>query len=114
MDLVRDSGSTDKQRRGASIDTYFRLLAEFGVAHVPVDRVAPRYFGMTAAEAKGRALRQMLPCPVFRLREPRSPWLVSVIDLVALIDQRERSDTQEALGFRDAHDYCTARANRRG
>ena len=72
--------------------TYFRLLAEFREAHILLARVARRYFGLSAAEAKGRALRQALPCRVFRLRRGKSPWLVSVIDLAGMLVNQRESD----------------------
>ena len=71
--------------------TYFGLLAEFGEANVPLETVAPKYFGLSYAEAKRRAAAKMLPCRVFRLGGQKSPWLVSVVDLADLIDaQREK------------------------
>jgi len=72
--------------------TYFGLLAEFGEAHIPLDRVAPKYFGLGAEEARRRALANELPCRAFRLGGQKSPWLVSASDLAELIDkQRERA-----------------------
>ena len=71
--------------------TYFGLLAEFGEANVPLEKVAPKYFGLSFAEARRRAPAKMLPCRVFRLGGQKSPWLVSVVDLADLIDaSRER------------------------
>lgn len=68
--------------------TYFGLLAEFGEAHIPLERVAPKYFGLSYEEARRRAPAKMLPCRVFRLGGQKSPWLVSAADLAELIDQR--------------------------
>jgi hypothetical protein len=68
--------------------TYFGLLAEFGEANVPLERVAPKYFGRSYAEARRRAPAKMLPCRAFRLGGQKSPWLVSVADLAELIDQQ--------------------------
>jgi len=68
--------------------TYFGLLAEFGEANIPLERVAPKYFGLSFKEARRRAPAKMLPCPVFRLGGQKSPWLVSVTDLAELIDLR--------------------------
>jgi hypothetical protein len=75
--------------------TYFGLLAEFGAANIPLDRVAPKYFGLSPAEAKRRAASKQLPCRVFRLGGQKSPWLVSVVDLAELIDQRMVQAKQE-------------------
>ena len=66
--------------------TYFGLLAEFGEANVPLAKIAPKYFGLSFAEARRRAPAKMLPCRVFRLGGQKSPWLVSVVDLADLID----------------------------
>jgi pyocin activator protein PrtN len=35
--------------------TYFGLLAEFGEANIPLSKVAPKYFGLSFAEARRRA-----------------------------------------------------------
>ena len=68
--------------------TYFGLLAEFGEANIPLERVAPKYFGLSYEEARRRAPAKMLPCPAFRLGGQKSPWLVSATDLAELIDRR--------------------------
>jgi hypothetical protein len=73
--------------------TYFGLLAEFGEANIPLDKVAPKYFGLSFQEARRRAPSKMLPCKAFRLGGQKSPWLVSAVDLADLIDrQRERAE----------------------
>jgi len=72
--------------------TYFGLLAEFGEANIPLEKVAPKYFGLSYAEARRRAPAKMLPCRAFRLGGQKSPWLVSAMDLAELIDaKRERA-----------------------
>ena len=68
--------------------TYFGLLAEFGEANIPLERVAPKYFGLSFEEARRRAPAKMLPCAVLRLDGQKSPWLVSATDLAELIDLR--------------------------
>jgi Pyocin activator protein PrtN len=68
--------------------TYFGLLAEFGEANIPLERVAPKYFGLSFEEARRRAPGKVLPCRAFRLGGQKSPWLVSAADLAELIDQR--------------------------
>jgi hypothetical protein len=70
--------------------TYFGLLAEFGEANIPLDRVAPKYFGLSCAEARRRAPAKLLPCRAFRLGGQKSPWLVSATDLAELIDARRQ------------------------
>jgi len=72
--------------------TYFGLLAEFGEANIPLEKVALKYFGLSYAEARRRAPAKMLPCRAFRLGGQKSPWLVSAMDLAELIGaQRERA-----------------------
>jgi hypothetical protein len=72
--------------------TYFDLLAEFGEANIPLDKVAPKYFGLSYEEARRRAPAKLLPCRVFRLGGQKSPWLISAADLAELIDrQRQRA-----------------------
>lgn len=70
--------------------TYFGLLAEFGEANIPLERVAPKYFGLSCAEARRRAPAKMLPCRAFRLGGQKSPWLVSATDLAEPIDVRRQ------------------------
>jgi len=71
--------------------TYFGLLAEFGEAHIPLQKVAPKYFGLSYEEARRRAPARMLPCPAFRLGGQKSPWLISAADLAALIDKQRKA-----------------------
>ena len=77
--------------------TYFGLLAEFGEANIPLARVAPKYFGLSFAEARRRAPAKQLPCRVFRLGGQKSPWLISASYLAELIDkQRERANVESS------------------
>lgn len=73
--------------------TFFGILAEFGEANIPLEKVAPKYFGLSYAEARRRAPAKLLPCRAFRLGGQKSPWLVSAADLAELID-RQRSRAQ--------------------
>lgn len=70
--------------------TFFGLLAEFGEANIPLDKVAPKYFGLSNEEARRRAPARLLPCRAFRLGGQKSPWLVSAADLAELIDQQRQ------------------------
>ncbi len=73
--------------------TYFGLLAEFGEANIPLERVAPKYFGLSFPEARRRAPSKLLPCRTIRLGGQKSPWLVSATDLAELIDvRRQKAD----------------------
>ncbi|MHB8813616.1 MAG: pyocin activator PrtN family protein [Steroidobacteraceae bacterium] len=53
-----------------------------------MERVAPKYFGLSFEEARRRAPAKMLPCVAFRLGGQKSPWLVSATDLAELIDRQ--------------------------
>lgn len=68
------------------MSTFFGLLAEFGTAEIPLSLVAPKFFGLTEAEAKRRASLQDLPIPVYRAGSQKSPWLVSAADLAHYLD----------------------------
>ena len=70
--------------------TYFGLLAEFGEANIPLEKVSPKYFGLSYEEARRRAPAKLLPCRVFRLGGQKSPWLVSVADLAEVIDRQRQ------------------------
>jgi hypothetical protein len=71
-------------------NTFFGLLAEFGEATIPLDKIAPKYFGLSYEEARRRAPAKLLPCKVFRLGGQKSPWLVSAVDLAELIDRQRQ------------------------
>lgn len=72
------------------MNTYFGLLAEFnGRSELPLDEVAPRYFGISPRTASIRAGAQALPVPAYRAGDSqKSPWLVSAVDLAKYLDQR--------------------------
>lgn len=70
------------------MNTYFGLLAEFGEANILLEKVAPKYFGLSYDEARRRAPSKLLPCRVYRLGGQKSPWLVNASDLVELIDRQ--------------------------
>lgn len=78
------------------MNTYFGLLAEFdGRTELPLEEVAPRFFGITARTAGFRAGAQALPVPAYRAGDSqKSPWLISAIDLAAYIDQK-RAEARE-------------------
>lgn len=71
-------------------NTYFGLLAEFGEANIPLDKVAPKYFGLSYEEARRRAPSKLLPCRAFRLGGQKSRWLISAVDLAELIDRQRQ------------------------
>lgn len=74
--------------------TYFGILAEFGEANIPLEKIAQKYFGLSPNEAKRRAPMKNLPCRVFRLAGQKSPWLVCAADLAELIDRQREKATE--------------------
>jgi hypothetical protein len=70
--------------------TFFGLLAEFGEANIPLEKIAPKYFGLSPQEARRRAPARLLPCRAFKLGGQKSPWLVSAVDLAELIDRHRQ------------------------
>ena len=75
--------------------TYFGLLAEFGEAEIPLQRVCEKYFGLSVSKAKRRACLQQLPIPAFRAGSQKSPWLISAADLAKHIDQQRQLATDQ-------------------
>lgn len=78
------------------MNTYFGLLAEFdGRTELPLEEVAPRFFGISPRTAAFRAGAQALPVPAYRAGDSqKSPWLVSAIDLAQYIDKK-RAEARE-------------------
>ena len=70
--------------------TYFSLLAEFGEAEIPLQRVCEKYFGLSVSKAKRRACLQQLPIPAYRVGSQKSPWFISAADLAKHIDQQRQ------------------------
>ncbi|HNP34886.1 MAG TPA: pyocin activator PrtN family protein [Woeseiaceae bacterium] len=79
--------------------TYFGLLAEFGEAEIPLDRMCEKYFGLSVARAKRRACLQQLPVPVYRVGSQKSPWLISAVDLANHINQRKVAAEREWISM---------------
>jgi hypothetical protein len=75
--------------------TFFGLLAEFGTADIPLERICEKYFGLSVGKAKRRASLQQLPIPAYRTGSQKSPWIVSAADLANHIEQqRDRAANQ--------------------
>ena len=75
--------------------TYFGLLAEFGTAEIPLEKVCEKYFGLSVTKAKRRAGMQQLPIPAYRIGSQKSPWLISAADLARHIDRQRQSATSQ-------------------
>lgn len=85
-----DRGAKSRPSPSTVNSTFFGLLAEFGEANIPLEKVSPKYFGLSYDEARRRASAKLLPCRVFRLGGQKSPWLVSAADLAELIDRQRQ------------------------
>lgn len=85
---MADKSRPTKGKPGEPEDmTLFLLLAEYGTAHIPLDRCAHQ-FGLTPQEAKAAARCQTLPVPAFRLGSQKSPWVVDATALANHIRER--------------------------
>jgi hypothetical protein len=69
------------------MNTAFLLMAEFQTAHIPLDNLCEKYFGMKRAEANRKASLQMLPVPVFRAGSNKSGYLVDLNELAKYLDE---------------------------
>jgi hypothetical protein len=70
--------------------TLFLLQAQFnGRTEIPLTEICNDLLDLTESEAKRQACLQKLPFPVHRLGSQKSPWLVSITDLAAYIDQQK-------------------------
>lgn len=80
------------------MNTIFLLMAEFNTTQIELEKVCGKYLAMDAATARKRAKLQRLPFPVIRGESQKTPYLVSVQDLAAYIDElnaKARSDWQK-------------------
>lgn len=77
------------------MNTVFLLMAEFGESDIPLERVAPKYFGIESKKALQKAALQQLPVPCFRAGTQKSPWLVSVHHLAKYLDEKRAEAEKE-------------------
>jgi len=68
------------------MNTFFALMAEYGTAHIPVEKCAG-LFGMSPKKACEAAGKQQLPVPTFRLGSQKSPWLADAHKLAEHLDK---------------------------
>lgn len=68
------------------MNTFFALMAEYGTAHIPVEKCAD-LFGMSPKKACEAAGRQGLPVPTFRIGSQKSPWLIDATKLADHLDR---------------------------
>jgi hypothetical protein len=67
--------------------TYFALLAEFGTAEMPLERVAEKFWGLGELKARQKAVMKTLPVPAYRgAPSERAPWFINAADLAKYLD----------------------------
>ena len=67
------------------MSTLKALIAEYGTAEIPLERICERYLGIGIKVAKERAASAGLPLPAYKTAR-NAPWHVRASDLAALID----------------------------
>ncbi|WP_312839794.1 pyocin activator PrtN family protein [Delftia tsuruhatensis] len=72
------------------MNTFFALMAEYGTAHIPVEKCSD-LFGMSPKKACELAGRQGLPVPTFRIGSQKSPWLIDAVKLAAHLDLAKKN-----------------------
>lgn len=78
------------------VSTLFLLMAEFGMADVPLETVAERYLALGRREAFQRATARKLPFPAYRgSSSQKSPWLVRLTDLAEYLDKQRDEAKKE-------------------
>ena len=78
--------------------TILLLMAEFESPILPLEEVAPKYFGLNDLSiAKRRAAANELPIAFFRTnnKSQKCPWVCHIEDLANLIDSRRSSAVEE-------------------
>ena len=66
--------------------TTFMLLAEYETSDIPLNIIAGKYFGYSAKSTNEMARHDEFPFPVYRGGNPKSHWLVNVVDLAHYLD----------------------------
>lgn len=80
------------------VSTFFALMAEYGTAEIPLEKVCEKYFGLNPRTAAERAPKR-LPCPAYRMAGQKSKWLVSAKDLAEMIDSNREKAKEEWQKF---------------
>jgi hypothetical protein len=75
-----------------TVSTYFALMAEFGSAQIPLEDLCKKYFNLSFAEAKKKAAKQMLPVPVFKMKNVEDGrYYVKAEKLAEYIDKQSEA-----------------------
>ena len=79
------------------MNTTFLLMAQFNKALVPLKEVCDEFFGCSLRTATQKANAGTLPIPILKCdgASKKSPLLVHVSDLAALIDLRREEAKKE-------------------
>ncbi|CAI1502043.1 Pyocin activator protein PrtN [Serratia grimesii] len=78
------------------MNTMFLLMAEYEKSNIPLSEIAEPYLGLKPSTAEQKAAEGKLPIATFRVgNTQKSPRLVHVEDLAALIDQRRKEAKEE-------------------
>lgn len=79
------------------MNTIFLLMAEFDSPSVPLEKVAPKYFGLNdLTKAKRMAAANELPIAFFKATtSQKCPWHCHVQDLANLIDTKREAANEE-------------------
>ncbi|MBP1131320.1 hypothetical protein JOE25_002900 [Serratia sp. PL17] len=78
------------------MNTMFLLIAEYEKSNIPLSEIAEPYLGLKPSTAEQKAAEGKLPIATFRVgNTQKSPRLVHVEDLAALIDQRRKEAKEE-------------------
>lgn len=67
------------------MSTLNAIIAEYGTAEIPLERICERYLGIGVKVAKERAASSTLPLPAYKTAR-NAPWHVRAADLAAMID----------------------------
>ncbi len=79
------------------MNTAFLLVAQYGTALIPVDRVARDYFGLTTDKFLRKALAGDIGLPIVRMeRSQKGRRGVHVADLAAYLEARRADADKEA------------------
>lgn len=81
------------------MNTVFLLMAEFQTTTLPLEEVAPKYFGINNIDkAKRMAARNELPVAFFKATSSnKCPWHCHVQDLANLIDTKRKAANDEFI-----------------
>lgn len=75
--------------------TYFALLCEYGTAHIPLEKICEKFFGLTPKQAARDAAASLLPVPAYRAGSQRSPFIVDAVTFANYLDKLKKESHTE-------------------